>query len=209
MTAIVAIEHGAGVLVACDSFLGNGAEADRIAEPKWWRASGILVAYAGDIKVPQLAAAAPKRLRHRAGEADAAFVQRYAEALRAIHRERHIALGHTDYLLAYRGRAYVAQGDASLVRSAFGYAAIGAGYRRALTALALSCAREPALAPQERALAVLAAVAQHCPTVAPPWRWVDLPYLQPAPEAAPEDPARGHGLPAPGVAAPGPQAVAA
>lgn len=186
MTVCIAIEHAGGVLVACDSFLGNFDERDVVAAPKWWRASGILIAYAGELRVPQLAAAAPKRLRHRRDESDAAYVGRYAEALRALHRARHVALSDTDYLLCYRGGAYVMQSDASLVRSGYGYAAIGeAGVLRAL---AYSFLREPDLPPRERAAAVLDAEARHFTRCVPPWRFVDLP-LPPAPEAVPDGPA--------------------
>jgi len=176
MTVVVAVESPGGVLVGCDAFVGNADSRDVTVAPKWWRRAGLLIAYAGDILVPQVAACAPARFRRRVLESDADFVTRYARALREIHRERRVSFGQTDYLIAYRDGAYLVQSDATVVRSAHGYAAIGAGEDFALGSLATSEGRPP----MARVTAALEAAERHATQVARPWRFAAL--------SAPQDP---------------------
>lgn len=175
MSVVVALEHAGGVTVACDSFLGNNDLQDKICAPKWWRAGQLLVAWAGDLKIPQIVEHAGWRMRQRKGEADQAFVRRYAERVRQVHLEKRVAIEATDYLLVYKGKCYVAQYDASLVRSGNGYAAIGVGDELALGALALSLAELPLLEPKKRLGKVLDAVLVHCTKVAKDWLFEFVP----------------------------------
>lgn len=176
MTVIVAMEHPGGVTVACDSFLGNDDVRVEMVGPKWWKAGALLVAWAGGVKIPQVVEHAGWRMRQRKNEPDQAFVQRYAERIRAQHIEKRIACSESSYLLVYHGKCYEMEtSDASLTRSGHGYAAIGHGEEYALGAMAYSLAREPLLGPQQRLEYVLDAVLLHCPKVAKDWHFEFVP----------------------------------
>lgn len=143
--------------------------------PKWfYKGSNLLIAYAGDLRAAQTAEIAPRFRRRHGHEAEQAYVQGVVvEAVRHAHKAYEAAKKDADFafLVAYNGKLYTIQEDYSVVRSHYGYAAIGAGQYLALGALA---ALDEALPPRERLERALKAAARHATTVCRPFHHVNV-----------------------------------
>lgn len=184
MTVIAAVEHPGGVLVGCDSCVAAGDALDTLDHPKWFRRrGGLLVAYAGSVRVAQAAELAPGWRGQREGEGDVDYlVNVVATAVRrAVNAAPGARNGEASYLLAYRGRVYEMAGNCVVIRSAFGYGAIGSGESCAKGALSALVGKVP---PREALRAALAAAERHALGCKRPFRTVDLRW-PPAPQEAP------------------------
>lgn len=174
MTVVVAVEHAGGVVLGCDSFLGSTSTNVTVDRPKWWANGSVIVAYAGSLRGAQVAEhwLAPFR-RAKRGETDESYLVTCVSAsIRAAHEEvggdpeKLVSENGSVYLVAYRGRAYLLQGDYSVAHAAHGYLAIGAGEDVALGAMAATDG-QPA---RDRVQRALEASARHCPMVRAPFR---------------------------------------
>lgn len=169
MTCVVAVEHGGRVWMGSDSFMGSEQSRDTLDQPKMFRVgTGLLVGFAGAFRAAQLAQYGLTVRQRRSGELEMAYlVTAVAKSLQKAHRDACLpGASRADFLIALAGKVYTLQEDYSVLRSAHGYAAIGAGCDVALGALAVL---SPELSPRKRVEAALAAAAKHHPQVAPPF----------------------------------------
>lgn len=134
MTIVVAVEHPDGVHLGCDSAITADDALDASHDPKWWRRGEVLVAYAGDLRAVALARATHARQRAPREDLDA-YAERLASRTRAMLRAERIASHELELMLVARGRVYTISAGVVL-RSAYGYAAIGSGTDLALGSLA-------------------------------------------------------------------------
>jgi len=138
MTCLVALEREGRVWVGSDSFLGTDDVRDIIDRPKWFRRSGVLVGYAGSLRAAQVVENFASFRRRENGEADLTYlVGVVAAAFRKALNVSRVRPSTSEFLLAYRGKAYTLQNDYSVVRSSHGYVSIGAGSEVANGALAV------------------------------------------------------------------------
>jgi ATP-dependent protease HslVU (ClpYQ) peptidase subunit len=184
MTVIAAVEHPGGVLVGCDSCVAAGEVLDTLDHPKWFRRrGGLLVAYAGSVRVAQAAELSPRWRMQREGEGDVDYlVNVVATAVRrAVNAAPGARNGEACYLLAYRGRVYEMAGNCVVVRSAHGYGAIGSGEAYAKGALgALLGGGTP---PRDALRASLRLAERHAVGCKAPFRIVDVRWPSVAAEA--------------------------
>ncbi len=162
MTCVVAVEDGDGVVVGCDAFMGTDIERDVGDRPKWWRVGRALVAFAGSFSVAQTAEGVRARPPPRRKPARAwvlSLAKRYRHACASVTRDEPFLL------VAIDGEVWAIQPDWSVVRSAHGYAAIGAGAPVALGALAATVGVDA----ETRVRSALEASARHTTQVAPPF----------------------------------------
>lgn len=153
-----------------DSFSGTDTSRDLHPGPKWFRVggpSGAVVGFAGAYRPAEV-------LRHhvhvrtpRPGEDPHAYlVTELAAAFRVQCRARSTSTRDVEFLVALRGHLYRLQSDFSVVPTARGFDAIGAGEDYALGALA---ALTPTGQPGRTLRRVLAAAAHVCPKVSAPF----------------------------------------
>lgn len=137
MTCLVALERNGRVWVGSDSFFGTDDVRDVVDRPKWFRRSGVFIGYAGSFRAAQVVENFATFRKRERGEAEAAYlVGTVASAFRKALNDARVR-STTQFLLAYRGKAYVLQEDYSVVRSSHGYVSIGAGAVFAHGALAV------------------------------------------------------------------------
>lgn len=166
MTLVIGIEDKDGVVLASDSFVGDDDHRDTLDTPKWFRLGQIWVGYAGSFAVARTAEHAYKVPQPLPRERPTAYLYRVAQGIYSACREASVKPEDGFLLMAYRGKVYnIADGGAP-VRSANGYAAIGAGELQALSALAATEDRKDT---EGRARAVMHAVSRHCLQVSPPF----------------------------------------
>jgi ATP-dependent protease HslVU (ClpYQ) peptidase subunit len=153
MTCLVALERGGRVWVGSDSFLGTDDIRDNIDHPKWFRRSGVLIGYAGSLRAAQVVENFADFRKRERGEPELCYlVGVVALAFRKALNASRVRLSTTEFLLAYRGKAYVLQNDYSVVRSSHGYTAIGVGAELANGALSVLAENMDARDVVERAL---------------------------------------------------------
>jgi hypothetical protein len=179
VTAIVAFENEDGAWIGADSFYGGPENADCLADetPKLFEVGPLLIAVSGSLRLGQLIQYALPAPVPTVGEADAAFMVRFANSLAALLREHDHASkgdrngsslpcdGASEVVALYRGRAYAITGSFSVSRTRRGYYAGGSGWAFICGALSVTSGMEP----EARIKAALAAAADHSPTVRPPF----------------------------------------
>jgi ATP-dependent protease HslVU (ClpYQ) peptidase subunit len=176
MTCLVAVEHEDGVMVGCDSFLGDEDGRIAISHPKWWTPRrGMLIAYAGGFRAAQTAQHSLKiRAQRRGEDVEAYLVDVVANGIAATHRQHDVPSKDRDgsFLVAYRGGAYVVQDDYSVARTDHGYLALGAAESVALGALAAT----EGMHPRDRVMRALLSAARHSQHACEPFHVVDVPH---------------------------------
>ena len=174
MTCIVALEHSGAAWIASDAFMGSAHMRDATDRPKFFARGGMAIGYAGSFRVAQL-------IEHRAqfrARASGEDVQRYlvtevARKIRSLLRREGASITDShgtdsqdaDFIVCLRGEVWTLQEDYSVIRSAHGFAAIGAGQAFALGALAAT----PKMDPRRRLLAALGAAGKLSPQVCAPF----------------------------------------
>jgi len=175
VTCIVAVEHAGAAWVGSDSFVGTEAWSDVTDRPKFFRRSGLLVAFAGSFRSANIFQHQVKFRSRRSGEdAHRYLVACVAGAIREafskeganLRRDGAADEADNDWIVCADGKAWVIQPDYSVTRSARGFAAAGAGYAYALGALS---AMPVTLSPRKRILRALAIAADWSPQVRPPF----------------------------------------
>lgn len=182
MTVIVALEADGRVHVGTDSYVGTEEDRDRGVDPKWFElgSGAVLAAYAGDLRAAQVTRhhAKVRAPTTREREDPERYLTRVVVpgVRRALDGEGALARSPSsgesmgaELVLAFAGRAWVVQADFSLVRSARGYIAAGAGCYAALGALAALRAAHPRMAPPQMVMAALRAAEECHPQVSGPF----------------------------------------
>lgn len=172
MTALLAIEHDAGVVLGSDSCVASEHERWIEDHPKYWRLGPLVIAMAGSARATLVAEAAALPRGPRRGERDVVYLSTVVgEAVRVACAAVECA-GGVEALLVWRGRAYYMDGAYSVTHPACGVIGAGSGgiaARAAALALA-GVVRDPV----ERARRALVATASMCPGVAPPFHVLDV-----------------------------------
>lgn len=170
MTCIVAVEADDRVIVGTDSFVGSDYYG-LIDRPKLHRSGCVTMAFAGSIRVPQIAAAHVK-FPAKIPDDPSAMVHEYADRIRVAldeHGARKDDTDITSLMLIVGGKIYTMYGDFAVVRLSCGYQAIGAGEAVALGALhSMSAKRRRS---ESGVLAALKASEAHSPYVRGPF-WI-------------------------------------
>lgn len=172
MTCIVAVEDAGAVVVGCDAFMGSDVERDLTDRTKWWRIGRALIAFAATFTIAQIAETSRVRAPSKRE-----LPRAYALHLARVWRNACAAVTRDEpaLLVALDGEAWVIQSDWSVVRSRYGYAALGYGAANALGALAATEGRTVeararlGLTIEERVRIALAASARHTTQVSAPF----------------------------------------
>lgn len=172
MTCIVGVERAGKAYLACDSFLGNDSLADVVDRPKWFRLGSLLVAYAGSFRGPQVVQATIFRQRRREETPFDYLVRAFVPAVIAAYQRHNVRPSQrSEFLVALDGQIYhVQQEDGSVLRSRYGYTAIGAGAEVALGALGASQELEP----KEMLRKALRLALKHTTKVREPFHYVEV-----------------------------------
>ncbi len=179
MTCIVGIETEDGAWLGADSFVGGGEYRMPHAGLKLaplTACGSVVMAVTGRIRFLQVVKHDVVLPREEAGETPERWVHRFVRSMRqaleaegALHRtdnEDQSTGAETSAILCCRGRLFEIHADfAVLPASTWGYMADGAGYKYALGALHAT----QGMPSEERVRRALAAAAEHCPMVAPPF----------------------------------------
>ena len=176
VTLVVAVEapsaavaSAASAVVGCDAFAGDDTLRDTVDGPKWLQVDArTLVAYAGSFALGRALEHGPRPPVRRARERVDRYVYRLARSIWTAATAAGVPRDEGELLLAHEGKVWVDAGGGAIVRSGWGYAAIGAGAPQALAVLA---AVEGAA--EGRVRAALRATARHCPQVSEPF-WVTV-----------------------------------
>lgn len=169
MTLVVAIEATATTpaVVGCDAFAGDDNLRDTVDGPKWVRTDPrTIVAYAGSFALGRVLEHGSRLPGRRARERADRYVYRLARSIWTAAAAAGVPRDEGELLFVHDGRVWVDAGGGAIVRSGWGYAAIGAGAPQALAVLA---AVEGAA--EGRVRAALRATARHHPQVCEPF-WV-------------------------------------
>lgn len=177
MTVIIAAESPTGVVLGCDSYLGSHGTRLAISRAKWFVNGPCILAFAGSVRGAQVAEhwlkpfRAPKR-----NEPDESYlVTVVAASIRGAHEhvggeaEKLVEHNGAVFLVAFRGRVHLIQGDYSVARTRDGYAALGAGEDFALGALAAT----HGMPPRDRVRLALEAATRHCSHVSAPFHYTE------------------------------------
>lgn len=177
MTCCAALEVSATetdvghVFIGCDSFLGSEEWADKIDRPKWFRRSGVVLAYAGSLHLAQSLEFNLKPWRTlRKDEDPLAYVCRVVvPAIKTLATGSKI---DTSFLAVVGGQVIHIGDDLGVSRSNYGYNAIGVGSMGVTTALrALNKLPERNRpTPRDRLRLALEGVVEHTMGVAHPVR---------------------------------------
>jgi hypothetical protein len=175
VTAVVGLETPEGAWLGCDSFLGDDVAADALARPKLFRRPGLVFGWAGSVTAAQAVEHMPRFRARRRGEDPESYlvavvVPRVRAALAPLgypSTGRDAVASPADFLVAVGGRLWTLQDDLSAVRSAMGFAAIGAGAPYALGALAATDG-----APAARVRRALEVATRLCAQVRAPYHFV-------------------------------------
>ena len=162
MTCVVGIECDGGVMIGCDSWFGTSELSDRVDRPKWIIKGPVLVACAGDLRPLQLLDAAPSWRYCKPKENLGNYVSRVIA--KAINDASGSVKYEATFLVAVHGQIHYIDETLMVMRSKYGYGAIGMAENNALSALA---ATDGIANSEERVLKVLKSVAKHHPRVAP------------------------------------------
>jgi len=169
VTCIVGIETPDGIIMGGDAFAECCNVVLSRAAPKVFRAGAFLVgtcgsARYGDVLRLQRFAAPPSRNAHKhIIEAMTALRQSMRDAGLDLDTSKSSDTGRM--LLGCRGSLYCIGSDFAAVRDRRGYAAIGSGEEFALGVLYAT----RGMFPWKRVRLALAAAAEHCSSVRPPW----------------------------------------
>lgn len=168
MTVLVGLEHGGRVWLGSDSFSGTDTSRDLHPGPKWFRVGGAaVVGFAGAYRPAEVLRHHVKVRPPRPGEDPHAYlVTELVAAFRVQCRARGVSTRDAEFLVAFRGHLYRLQNDFSVVPTARGFDAIGAGEDYALGALA---ALTPTERPGRTIRRALTAAAHVCPQVSAPF----------------------------------------
>lgn len=175
MTCVVGLETTDGVWMGSDSFFGTEEVRDLIDRPKWFSKGLITFGWAGDARPAQIVEHDIHYRGPRHGEKPMSYLVRVVS--KAIHKGLRDAgcnlrnQGSTDetgtsFLVVFRGKLYMLQGDYSIVRSPRGCAAIGVGSHVALGALSALQNRIP---PQDAVKESLTLASEWCSQVEGPF----------------------------------------
>lgn len=172
MTCIIGIEHAGAVWIGADSYVGEGHTANSLREPKVYRSGIALLGHSGSYR--RLCVLRAERLKLDSGTWTARKVTlKVVPQMLAIlehHgvRHREAASGPDESggtILCIGGCVFEIDSAMSVVRSRYGYSAIGSGARPALGLLSGTAG----MAPRKRILKALEAAERHTPTVRRPW----------------------------------------
>jgi 20S proteasome alpha/beta subunit len=166
MTLVVGIEDKRNVVLASDSFVGDEECRDVLDGPKWFKLGQIWVGYAGVIGVARVAEYNYKPPPALPKEPNQAYLFRVVQGIYEAARNANLKPEECQMLMAYKGRVYSVADGGAPVRSAHGYAAVGAGEPAALAALAVT--ESSTMSVVDRAKQVVTAVARHNCQVATP-----------------------------------------
>jgi len=170
MTAICAVEHAGGAVLACDSFVGDESYRDLTDSPKWTRRGGIIIACAGNVRASHIAEHARFR-RQRANESDFDYLtSAVAESIRDAHDDRDVSDENFQAVILFRSKVYCMLDEYAVLRSLHGYAAIGAGADVLLGSLASTDGQKP----RARAEIALNAAARHSNHVSAPFHFTEV-----------------------------------
>jgi ATP-dependent protease HslVU (ClpYQ) peptidase subunit len=164
MTIVAALEHDDAVWIACDSIVSSGDTVDALGSPKWRRRGDVIVAWCGDVSTAQAIETAHRRQR-APGVDVLAYVYRVAAQTRRTIRARRVAYSEVSLLVAVAGRVWSVDGNGAVMRSEWGYAAIGSGAELALGSLASTSGD-----PSARVVAAVRAACRHSSSCAEPVR---------------------------------------
>jgi ATP-dependent protease HslVU (ClpYQ) peptidase subunit len=169
VTAILAIEHAEGVVLATDSAVSDDADKWVEDAPKAFRVGDVWLALSGGVREALLAESVSTPRGPRRGERDVVYLTlAVAEPIRRLHDEAK-ADGAGDGVIVWRGRVYLLDREYGVVRPAGGLAWAGSGGPVARAA-ALALHRLPARRRAQRALEIACEV---CVGVAPPVHLLD------------------------------------
>ena len=180
MTCIVALEHAGAAWIGSDSFMGSADVRDQTDRPKFFARAGMAIGFAGSFRGAQLIEHRVQFRPIKTGEdAQRYLVVEVARKIRSSFSREGAAIrtiGEADshdaeMLVCLQGQVWTIQDDYSVIRSAHGFAAIGAGQLFALGALAAS---SPKAAPRARLMAALRAAAKLSPQVSGPFHVAEV-----------------------------------
>lgn len=175
MTCVIGLETAEGVWMGSDSFFGTDEVCDLIDHPKWFTKGTLTFGWAGDARPAQIVEHDLHYRGPRKGEKSLPYLVKVVT--KSIHnglRDAGCNLRHpgatdetgTSFLVVFRGKLYMIQGDYSIVRSPRGCAAIGVGSDIALGAVSALRGRLP---PQEAVKEALTLAAEWCCQVEGPF----------------------------------------
>lgn len=177
MTCIVAVEDDRSAWIGTDSFVGTSIQSGVIDRPKWAKVGGVVYAFAGSLRGPQLL----KQLKPasiRSGEDEQDYLAKIASLMRAQfgkHGANVEGSGKSDthegtFIAVLRGKVFLVQEDYSVVRSQWGFATAGAGEDFAAGVL-MATQGDP---PKERLELALEVACQLCPLVRGPFHIAEV-----------------------------------
>jgi 20S proteasome alpha/beta subunit len=173
MTCIIGLEYAGAVWMGADSYVGEGHTADSLREPKVHRSGIALLGHSGSYR--RLCVLRAERIQLDGGAWTARKVTLEVVPQMVSILERH-GVRHREAgsgpdesggtVLCIGGRVFEIDSAMSVVRSRYGYSAIGSDARPALGSLASTADLEP----RKRVLLALEAAERHTPTVRRPWK---------------------------------------
>ena len=174
MTCVAAIEYWNRVYFCSDAFVGSDVSRDILARPKVFRRTHppLVFAFASGIRGAQLVENYTVfREREPKESVEAYMVKAIADSIKATYKAHDHTSDDTVYLCAHAGHLYLIQADLSVLRSAHGYAAIGAGSDMALGALGAlqEAVTSRAITPKAALDKALTLASRHCSMVTPPF----------------------------------------
>lgn len=175
MTVVATVKTNNSVLMAADSFMGDGNRLMRDTEPKIWRNGDFLFGAAGDVRVMQAiryAYAAPDH--PEAMNIDAYMIWTFPQALRTflddhgflVEEDTKRRRAELELLVVYQGRIWEIDGDVSAVEVPEVFNAIGSGSEVCRAALHALKGRE---APRDVLLKAMEITAYHVRSVCGPF----------------------------------------
>jgi hypothetical protein len=173
MTCIIGLEHAGAVWIGADSYVGEGHTADSLREPKVYKSGIALLGHSGSYRRLCVLRAERIRLDGGAWTARKVTLQVVPQMVEILERHgvrhREAASGPDESggtILCIGGCVFEIDSAMSVVRSRYGYSAIGTGARPALGLLSGTAGMEP----RKRILLAMEAAERHTPTVRRPWK---------------------------------------
>ena len=159
MTILVGIETSSGAIVGTDAFSGGEGWRDIQDRPKYTQVGNFLVATAGHVRACQIAEATRLKRKRGPKEDDLQYLLKaFVTPVMEAQDDADVPVDDFCALIVFEGRVYALDEEGGLMRSAWGYSALGAGYDLALGSLAST----EELSPRERVERALKAAKRHC-----------------------------------------------
>lgn len=159
-----------------DSYCSSGITLDRCDTPKVFKIGPLGVGICGSVKAEQVFLKVVRReVKKKKSFSREWFENDFTEIVRkemikskVIESDSGKLPDESEFMIAYKGKAYVFQDDFSIIRSSKGYQAIGAGTSFAKGALE-ALHKENSLSPEEKVLRSLQAADELCALVMAPF----------------------------------------